>query len=423
MRNIARCVWGGVLVLILLAIQPLAAQSVDEAGRDWPQFLGPARNGVSKEQGLFTTWPESGPPVVWRATGGVGMSGLAVADGKLLTLIQTEGQQSVLALDALSGKMLWKTPVAPAYENQMGDGPRATPTISGDRVFVFTGEGILAAFQLESGAALWKVNVFAELGGKPAEYGMASSPLVAGESVVIQAGADRGAVTAFHRESGKFQWASGAGTAGYSSPALLKVGGREQIVAFAGKAAYGIDPATGKEWWKYPYKTDYDCNIAVPVAWEGQVFLSAGENHGCVLLSIEPAGDAMRVQEVWQSFGKDSVMRNEWQTSVVHGGYLYGLDNVGSAGPVTHFNCVELATGKRVWQKLRFGKGNLIAADGKLFVAMMSGELVVLAASPEGYQELGRAKVIGSTRQAPTLADGRLYLRDDREIVCLDVRK
>src|SRR5262249_30089969 len=152
----------------------------------------------------------------------------------------------------------------------------------------------------------------------------------------------------------------GSGPAGYSSPSLLTVGGRQQVVAFNGDAARGIDPKTGDLLWEYAYETDFGCNIATPIAIKDQVFISSGENHGCALLALKPAGSKFQVTEAWQSQGAQSVLRNEWQTSILHDGCLYGLDNVGGAGPVTHLTCVDAVTGKRLWQQPRFGKGNLI---------------------------------------------------------------
>jgi outer membrane protein assembly factor BamB len=210
--------------------------------------------------------------------------------------------------------------------------------------------------------------------------------------------------------------------AGYSSPTLLDVGGREQIVAFTGGSVLGLAARTGSVLWHYPYETDFNCNIATPLAYDGQVFISAGENHGSVLLKLFLDGDKFQPTEVWSSQGTKSVLRNEWQTSMLVDGYLYGFDNVGSAGPVTHLTCVNAATGDRAWQELRFGKGNLIFADGKLFISTMKGEIIVAKASPKSYEEIGRANVISTTRQAPALSNGLLYLRDDEEIVCLNVR-
>lgn len=419
LRNRGGCRW--LAVLFLCGIATNAGQAQDKAG-DWPQFLGPQRNGISAETGLLKTWPEGGPKEVWRVAGGVGMSGVAIRGGRLITLVQRDGKQWVVALDTLTGKQQWQTDIAPAYSNSMGNGPRATPAIAGDTVFVFSGEGILVALQLADGKIAWQHNVVSDFDGKIADYGMASSPLVVGEVVIVAAGVPGAGLVAYDCKSGKVAWKSGSDTAGYSSPALLSAGGREQIVAFTGKAAVGLEPKTGDPLWRYPFETDFDCNIVTPLAHNGNVFISSGENHGSALLALKPTGDAFAVGEVWTSFGPTSSMRNEWQTSVLLDGYLYGFDNVGSAGPVTHFNCVDISTGKKVWQQQRFGKGNLIAADGKLWISTMKGELVVARASPKAYEEIGRATVIGPTRQAPALAGGMLYLRDDREIVCIDVR-
>lgn len=389
---------------------------------EWPQFLGPQRNGISAEKGLLEAWPKGGPKQVWRAKGGVGMSGLSISGGRLLTLVQTDAQHLV-SLDAKTGKEIWKTPIAPAYRNQMGDGPRATPAIAGDQVFAFTGEGILAAVGFDDGKLQWSHNLLQEQGGKMPDYGMACSPLVAGEHVVVTIGAPQATLVALERKTGKAAWTAGSDTAGYSSPALLEVGGRQQIVAHTGSAVLGLNPTTGAVLWRYPYTTDFDCNIATPIAYDGRVFISSGENHGCAMLGLKPSGSLFDVEAVWTSHGPRSVLRNEWQTSILLDGHLYGFDNVGGAGPVSHLTCVKADTGERVWQQLRFGKGNLIAADGKLFIVMINGELVVARATPQGYQELGRSTVIGLTRQAPSLSDGLLFLRDNQEIVCLDVRK
>ncbi len=175
--------------------------------------------------------------------------------------------------------------------------------------------------------------------------------------------------------------------------------------------------------WRYEFETDFDCNIATPVAVGDNVFVSSGENHGSALLKLTPSGKVFKVKEVWSSLGPKSVMRNEWQTSILLDGYLYGMDNVGGAGPITHLNCVTAATGELMWRQERFGKGNMIAADGKLYISTFDGELVIVRAAPEAFEELDRAAVLGSTRQAPSLLGGKLYLRDASEIVCIDIQK
>ena len=399
-----------------------AAAQADTKG-EWPQHLGPQRNGLSSETGLLDRWPDGGPTEIWRVPGGVGMSGLAISRGRVVTLVQRDGKQWVIALDAKSGDSIWQTPLAPAYTNAMGNGPRATPTIAGDLVCVFTGEGILSAHGFADGKQLWSHHTVKELAGKEVGYGMACSPLVVGEQVIVMVGASKGTLVAYDTKSGKQLWMAGSDPAGYSSPALLKVGGKSQVVAFTGNSAIGVDPAKGSVLWRYPFPTDFDCNIATPLDVNGQVFISSGENHGSVLLALKPSGNKFDVSEVWDSLGPKSVLRNEWQTSMLLDGFLYGLDNVGGAGPITHFTCIDAATGERKWQQARFGKGNLIAAGGKLFISTMAGELVVVRATPERFDELGRATILGGTRQAPALSNGFLFLRDDKEIVCLNVKK
>lgn len=400
----------------------LPAQAPPAGKYEWPQFLGPHRNGISAETGLLDKWPEGGPKVVWRIPGGVGMSGVVISRGRALTMIERGGKQTLVCLSADKGEEHWARDVAPAYKNQMGNGTRATPTIAGEQVFVYSGEGILAVVNFADGKLLWSVNAVQELKGEPAEYGMACSPLVVGKQVIVNAGAPGGSVAAFEAETGKLAWKTGDDPAGYSSPALLSIEGTQQIVACTGNAVVGIDPSTGKRLWRHPFETDFNCNIATPIAYENQIFVSAGENHGSALLK-PPKNETAEPVEIWSSLGPKSVLRNEWQTSILLGDYLYGFDNVGGAGPVSHLTCINAKTGERAWQETRFGKGNMIAADGKLFMTTMRGELVIAKASPKAYEEIGRGQYIVGTRQAPSLANGLLYLRDDKEIVCIDVRK
>ena len=402
---------------VLQMLLAAAACSAD----DWPQFLGPDRNGISKETGLLNEFPGDGPRVVWRIPGGVGMSGIVVADGIGCTLYQDDLKQYAVGFQAETGKVLWKTELAPAYKNGMGDGPRATPVIDRGQVFAYSGEGILCCIDAKVGILNWKMDVVMKFGGKPADYGMACSPIVTDEMVIVTVGAPEATVAAFERETGELRWTAGKGNpAGYSSPSLLAVNGTIQLVVFHGSGVSSFYPTTGEELWSYRYPTDYDCNIATPIAVDNHIFISAGENHGSTLLQLPKNGDD-NVTEVWESLGNRSVLRNEWQTSILLDGYLYGFDNVGSAGPVTHLTCIEAKSGERVWQKKRFGKGNCVAADGKLWCTTMDGELIIVKASPDGFEELSSGAIIGQTRQAPAISNKKLYLRDKRDIVCVDI--
>jgi outer membrane protein assembly factor BamB len=392
---------------------------------DWPQFLGPNRNGISSEKGLIETWPKDGLKELWRVKGGVGMSAMVVADGQAITLVQTESRQRVIALDAKTGRTRWVSDIAPAYGNGQGDGPRATPVIHEKNVFAYTGDGILACVDVASGAVSWQRDTLKALKLKEPDYGIASSPIVIGDNVIVMTGGNPGSLAAFSATSGRLVWSEGGrDTAGYSSPVLLNLSGADQLVAFTGSSVLAVNPQNGKRLWRYEFVTDYDCNIATPVAFgKQQLLISSGENHGSVMLKVTGSDDSFEVEEVWTSLGRNSVLRSAWQTGIVDGPYLYGFDNVGAAGPVMHYTCIDLRDGSRQWAKQRFGKGNHISADGKLFISTMKGELVVVAKDPKEYRELGRMEVVGTTRQAPTIADGRLYLRDSEDSVCLDVKR
>ena len=408
------------LVLILLLLGCETAVLAQSSG--WNQFLGPDRNGISQQEGLLAKWPVEGLDIAWRVDGGVGMSAVAVADGRAITMWNSARGQVVAALDAKDGAVLWTASLAADYENSMGNGPRATPTIEGTQVFAYTGEGVLVSLDVSTGKKQWSKSVVREMSGRPAEYGMVCSPLVGDDIVIVTAGGQGKAVVALDRKNGDVRWTAVDGLPGYSSPALLNLCGESQVVAFTARGVTGIRPTDGKELWSYPFKTAYDCNTATPIEAGGNVFISAGENHGCVMLGVSKQAAGYKVDEVWASVDVKSVMRNEWQTSILLDGYLYGFDNVGSAGPVTHLTCVEAATGKVAWTKTRFGKGNLVAADEKLWITTMKGELVLVEATPTGYSEIGRQQLFGKTRQNATLASGFAFVRDDSQVMCIKIK-
>lgn len=394
---------------------------------EWSGYLGPRQDGTSSETALIESWGETGPKEKWRVAGGIGMSGIAIAEGKVVTLCQDETRQFAIALDLQTGQTLWKAELQAAYENQMGNGPRATPAIHQGQVFVYTGDGVLVALDLKSGEEQWRHAVVSELGATEADYGMASSPLVVGDRVIVTAGAADALLVAYETQTGNVAWTSGGDRAGYSSPVLRRLGAgadaNEQVVAFSATAVSGFDPTSGDKLWTYDFETPYDCNIAAPVAIDGDLIISSGENHGSVRLKLSRESGTWMASEAWSSTGTRSSLRSEWQTPLQSHGYLYGFDNVGSAGPTTHFTCIDASTGERVWREERFGKGNAILADGKIFATTMEGDLVLIEASSEQYRELGRARVHGGTRQAPALSDGVLIVRDDAEIIAFEVSR
>lgn len=389
---------------------------------DWPQFLGENRDGTSSETGLLDGFPNDGPEVAWRVPGGVGMSAVTVADALAITTLNESGSQVLVAFETQTGKRVWQAELAPTYKNGQGDGPRATAAVTDGVVYAFTGEGILCAVDQQNGKLIWRTDAPKECNAITSEYGMSSSPLVLGDHVIVHVGGNDSAVAAFGTKDGQLKWSSGSGAAGYSSPTLLDIAGKQQVVSVTGDEVLGIAPSDGTVLWTYPFKTPYACNTANPVAFNGDVFVSAGENHGCVLIDVEQSGGSFSAKEHWESVFSKSVMRNEWQTSVVVDGYLYGFDNVGAAGPTTHLACIEVKSGEPVWRKARFGKGNLVLADGKLWITTMAGELVLVNVTPDGYEELGRSQMFGKTRQSLSIADGFGYIRDDQEVLCIKLR-
>jgi outer membrane protein assembly factor BamB len=408
---------------LAIGLLPILDACQRAQAEDWPQFLGKSRNGVSQEKNLVDSFPAAGPKIRWKVPGGVGMSAVVIRGDRAVTSWNSDGKQWLVALDAATGKLAWKAEMGQAYKNPMGDGPRSTPTIDQQSVYAYSGEGILVAVDLQSGQQHWRKNVVEELSAKPSEYGMSCSPLIIGDRLIVQTGAADAALAAFALTDGKLIWKAGTGHAGYSSPVAMDIAGISQVVSITGTAVMGIDPADGKTLWSYPFETDYGCNTASPVSIDGGVFVSAGENHGSVLLDVQKEKDNYRVTERWKSLDSKSVMRNEWQTSIVVGDYLYGFDNVGAAGPISHFSCIEAKTGKAIWQKSRFGKGNLVHADGKFWLTTIDGELIIAKADSQGYQELSRTSVLDKNRQTVSIADGYGYLRDDSHIVCIDLRK
>lgn len=411
----------------ILAATALLAITAALGAADWPQFLGPNRNGASAETGLLTTWPAEGPKVLWKVDGGVGYSGIAVAGGKAYTMANRGDDELTLALDTASGKELWKTRTGPAYQNDQGSGPRSTPTVEGKRVYVQSASGPLVCLDSENGKILWQHDLLKEFGGKNIEWGLSASPAIAGDLVLAEPGATGAGVAAFSKESGKLAWKTGDDKASYASPVLINAGGKSQAVFFTATGLLAVQPDSGKEIWRVNWHTDYDCNIATPLVIGDQLFVSSGEKVGCALLKVGTA----KPTAVWESKGAGSVMITYWANAVVHDKHLYGL--AGEYNVNMDLRCVNLADGKQAWTQPKFGKANVTLADGHLFItttykvpsgANWAGDLVLVSATSKGFEEKSRVKKLLSNDRfatAPTIADKKLYLRDSKSIFCLDI--
>lgn len=410
---------------------------------DWPQFRGPDRSGVSDEAGLLRAWPPDGPKVLWRKAVGEAFSGIAVAGGRLLTGALDGESEAIVALGAATGEEIWRTPIGPKFEEEFGNGPRSTPTVAGDAVYALSSTGRLVALRAADGTKLWEVDLQAAQGSQQPQRGFSSSPLVDGDLVLVEAGGKEGkGLLALDRRTGKVAWSAMEGRPGYSSLIAADIDGVRQyvLVPTGGNEVIGIS-TSGQILWRQAWQPG---SIATPVfVPPNRIFVSAADDAGGLLLAVETVDGKPVPREVWRS----PAMKNHFGTSVFYRGHLYGFDNA-------TLKCLAADSGEVRWVQRGFGKGTLLAADGLLFILGDRGALAIAEAEPAGYKELGRIQALrgtawtapgldslarpeaepagsqgvggmqapeGKAWTAPSLAGGRLFLRNQTEIVCLDV--
>ena len=382
---------------------------------DWSQFRGPDRAGVGEEEGLLDSWIDTQPTEVWRQSLGTGYSAVTAVGDRLYTMDADESQEHVLCLDAATGETVWKVDVGPFAPAELGDGgPRSTPTVEAGVVYTATYQSRLLALDAKDGSILWERDL-TELGKVP-RFGYSVSPLVDEGRVIVEVGdAEKSpGIVALDRQSGETLWSSLEGPAGYSSAVVAQIHGVQQYLLFrrAGQEAVSLS-TSGEVLWRFP-TPDALATIVVPIfVAPDRVFLSTSDDSfGGHMIRIVHDGGEFRAEEVWS----ERLMRNHFNTSVLVDGYLFGFDN-------GTLRCFNAETGERCWAKRGFGKGSVVAADGLLYVLSDAGLVALVRASPEGYEELGRLQVMeGRSWTAPSIANGRLYLRDFDEIVSLDIR-
>jgi outer membrane protein assembly factor BamB len=388
-------------------------------GADWPQFLGPERNGTSAEKGLLATWTKKGPPLVWEMDVGEGYSGPVVAGNRLILFHRVGDQEVVQCLDAATGKKRWKHSNATAYQDDIGkgNGPRSAPVISGKRVYTLGAEGQLRCLKLDSGEMVWARSINEDYNVKKNFFGVGTTPLVEGNLVLVNVGGKKAGIVAFAKDTGKEVWkATGAG-ASYASPVAATIDGVRHVFFFTREGLVSVDPKKGKVRFEKPWRSrDFaSVNAATPVVVKDHVFISASYETGALLLKVSKDS----AKEVWKS---DEVLSNHYETSIYHNGFLYGFDGRQETG--AQLRCVEFKTGKVRWTKEKFGCGSMILADGKLIILTEAGDLVLLEPTPAAYREKARASVLTAPCRSPiSLANGRLYLRDDKKLICLNLKK
>jgi outer membrane protein assembly factor BamB len=413
-QSTARAATAAATVLVLAAA--LAAGTAASAGAvaaDWPQFRGPHRDGISAETGLATRWPDGGPAVLWRTPLGEGYSGLSVVGGRLFTLFSDDRDELVVALDAATGKELWRFRLDGKYSDGQGNGPRSTPTVDDGVVYALGARGRLAALDAATGKPKWNQDLKATFGARVPTWGVATSPLVEGDLLLLDVGGRPGAaLVALHKRNGVVAWTSETDRAGYAAPITVTIAGRRQVIFFTGSRLVGVALEDGRPLWDVGWSTSYDVNAATPIfIAPDQVFIASGYDTGAALFKIGGDGQTLRATEVWRTRG----MKNQFSSSIYKDGYLYGFDNA-------ILRCLDAKNGEEQWKARGFGHGSLTYADGHLIVLGDRGNLALVEATPAEYREKATAQALtGKCWTVPTFADGRLFLRNEREVVALDV--
>jgi len=393
-----------------VAGQAPAAPAVQPARRNyWTQFRGPARDGRYDEQPVKTNW-EGGLPLLWRQPSGGGYSSFSVAEGVAYTIEQRRRQEVVAAYQVETGRELWAHGWDALYTDSTGDGPRSTPTWHEGRLYALGATGELRCLDARNGKLIWSKNILKENGASNIQWGMAGSPLVVGDKVVVMPGGSNGkSVVAYNARTGAHAWGALDDAASYTSPMLVTLAGRRQVLVVTGRNLAGLAPETGAVLWQYPWSNSSGINVAQPiVVGPNRVFVSAGYGKGAALVEVGGAGDKLSAAAVWER----PSMKNKFNSSVLHEGHVYGLDE----GMLT---CVDIATGQQKWKARGYGFGQVVLASGHLIVTTDEGAIALVRATPAGHTELARFNALeGRTWNVPAISNGRLLVRNATQMAC-----
>lgn len=387
---------------------------------DWPQFLGPTRNGVYDGADLADAWQQGGPPIVWRKPVGQGFSGPVVSERKLILFHRQSDKEVVDCFDAQKGERLWSVDYPTAYRDDFGfdEGPRATPMISGQHLFTFGAEGVLQCRTLATGERVWMVDTKKEFQAGKGFFGMACSPLAEGNAVIVNLGGRSGAgIAAFDRATGQLLWKATDDEASCSSPVAATISGHRCALVLTRSELVALDPAAGTVQFQFPFRPPMQASVtaATPLVIDDLIFISASYGTGAALLQVKDH----TVKALWTA---DEILSNHYATSVHRDGFLYGFDGRQEQG--CNLRCVELRTHKVRWSQDGLGAGTLMLANGELLILTENGELIRAPATPAGFKPTGRAQVLSfQVRAHPALANGFLYARGKNQLVCVDLRK
>lgn len=405
--------WLPVLLIHLCLIRVLAGE------QDWPQFLGPQRNGVSSHAVIHPErWPESGPKPLWKKSAGIGFSSPVVAGNRVVVHHRMGDQDVVECFDATTGATLWNSKVPSTYRDDFGfeAGPRATPCIDSGNVFSIGADGLIQCHDLATGARKWMLDAREKLGAKKGFFGVAASPVVFGGQLLVCSGGEEGAgFIAIDKLKGAIVWKADTGEAGYGSPVVANIHGVPTLVSFARTGVHWLDPGTGRIGGSFEWRarSHASVNAASPLVLSNSIFLTASYDTGAVLLEM-PVGGGKPVR----AWSNDESLSCHYSTPVQLNGFLYGIHGRQEESP--SLRCVDVRSGKVRWKSDGFGSGTLVVAGEHVLILHERGELVVLRADASSPRFLKRFQLLGSgVRTTPAIAGGVLFAKSSRELVAL----
>jgi outer membrane protein assembly factor BamB len=409
----------------LRSVPLLLVCALPAGAADWPQWLGPKRDGSSTEK--VKPW-KGNLKVLWSKPAGPGHSSPVVAGGKVFlhTQVKDKEEEAVTAYDAKSGKLLWtKAYKREKFRSPFGTGPQATPAVAGGKVYSFGATGVLACFDADKGELKWKVDTLEKFAAKNLFFGMSCSPLVEGDKVIVNVGGKGAAVVAFKKDSGEVAWKALDDRASYSSGIAYTQAGKRQVVFLTQQGLRSLDPSDGSVYWKVPLVDKLNESSTTPVR-AGEVLLGSSVTFGSLALELNKKDDKPAVKQLW----KEPKLTCYFSTPIPVGGDVFMVTGTVSffKKPSSTLRCVELKSGKVRWSKEKIGAYHaamLRTGDNKLLLLSDLGQLILLDPSPKEYKELARSKVSkGKAEQIwahPALANGRVYLRDEKELICLQL--
>jgi len=391
----------------------------DAVAQDWPQFLGPNRDGVYTGPELSSTWSAAGPPRLWVRQIGAGFAGPVVV-GDRVVLFHRRGEREIvetLAVD--TGETIWQYAYTTTYRDDFGfdEGPRSVPVVADGRVHTFGAQGQLHAVELATGAGLWSVDTHARYQVRKGFFGAAGAPLVEDGRLIANVGGRQGGIVAFDVGTGDELWTATTHEASYSSPVGATFNGRRYALVFTRTGLVGLDSETGEVRFEKRWRSRLGAsvNAATPLVAEEQVFISASYGTGAALLRVSDGG----LTDVWTG---DESMTNHYATAVVHDGVLYGYHGRQEYSP--SLRAVDLQTGTVHWSQDRFGAGTITLAGDQLVILRENGELMLAEASSAGLNPLAIASILpGTVRAYPAIAAGRLFARNTDTLVAVDLRE